>query len=194
MLAAKGRVYAASAGMRGRTAPVAAGGGARAAVGGIRSPGSGAPGGSGGGSGAGPAAPTRRAAPAVRRAPRPPRAAPAGAPPLDRALAAVSNLFPLWTLAGSAVALWRPETLAWFSGRYVVYALGATMLAMGITLSVRDFRDVARNPWGVAVGASLQYSVMPLLGFAASRLFPGMDPMVAAGVVVVACCPGGTAR
>lgn len=43
------------------------------------------------------------------------------------------------------------------------------------------------------MGATLQYTIMPLLGLLASRVFH-LDPTIAAGIVVVACCPGGTAR
>lgn len=104
----------------------------------------------------------------------------------------VANLFPLWTFAGVAFALWQPAALSWFRGPCVVYSLGATMLAMGLTLKVSDFREVAERPGKVALGAVLQYTIMPLLGFALSRAFR-LHPQVAAGLVVVACCPGGTA-
>ena len=68
----------------------------------------------------------------------------------------VANLFPLWTFAGVAFALWQPAALSWFRGPCVVYSLGATMLAMGLTLKVSDFREVAERPGKVALGAVLQ--------------------------------------
>lgn len=53
-------------------------------------------------------------------------------------------------------------------------------------------QDVFEHPQRVLLGGVLQYSVMPLLGLVASRAF-GLPPLIAAGVGLVACCPGGTA-
>ena len=37
-----------------------------------------------------------------------------------------------------------------------------------------------------------QFTIMPLLGFSMGRLF-SLPPPLAVGVILVACCPGGTA-
>ena len=42
------------------------------------------------------------------------------------------------------------------------------------------------------VGVLLQFTVMPLLGFGIGKLY-GLPEGFAAGLVLVACCPGGTA-
>lgn len=66
------------------------------------------------------------------------------------------------------------------------------MLGMGITLNISDFKEVIMNPKEVLVGVSIQFLFMPLLGFTSAELFK-MPPELAAGMVLVGSCPGGTA-
>ena len=66
------------------------------------------------------------------------------------------------------------------------------MFGMGTTLSVRDFARVFTMPWPVFIGMTLQYTVMPLAGFAIATSF-GFPPEVAARVVLIGSCPGGVA-
>jgi bile acid:Na+ symporter, BASS family len=66
------------------------------------------------------------------------------------------------------------------------------MLGMGLTLGVDDFRRVLAMPRGVVAGVVLQFTVMPLAGLACAMLF-GLEQGLAVGLVLVACCPGGTA-
>ena len=70
--------------------------------------------------------------------------------------------------------------------------LAVIMFAMGITLRINDFRRVFSRPLEILAGVCAQYIVMPLLGFLLSLGF-GMNPLIAAGVVLVGSCPGGTA-
>ena len=49
-------------------------------------------------------------------------------------------LYPVWIVASSVMALFWPDTLRWFSGPWVVWALTIVMLSMGLTLTVDDFR------------------------------------------------------
>jgi len=65
------------------------------------------------------------------------------------------------------------------------------MFGMGVTLTINDFKRVLLKPKDVGVGVVTQYAVMPFLGFALAELF-GLDPLLAAGVVLVGSCPGGT--
>jgi BASS family bile acid:Na+ symporter len=65
-----------------------------------------------------------------------------------------------------------------------------TMLGMGMTLTLADFRRVALMPQAVAIGIVCQFGIMPLTGFACGRLF-GLPPEVATGLVLVGACPGG---
>ena len=66
------------------------------------------------------------------------------------------------------------------------------MLGMGLTLSVDDFRSVLRRPWVVGIGVVAQFLIMPLLGWSVATLF-NLPPMLKLGLILVSCCPGGTA-
>ncbi len=103
-----------------------------------------------------------------------------------------TNAFPLWILLCSALALVEPQLFTWFSGQWITYGLGVIMLGMGLTLTPADFRLVLKSPAPVLVGVALQYLVMPLLGWGLGYLFHLPLPF-AIGLIVVSCCPGGTA-
>jgi BASS family bile acid:Na+ symporter len=107
-------------------------------------------------------------------------------------LSTLTNAFPAWVLLASIVALARPSLFTWFTGPLIPVGLGIIMLGMGITLETDDFRRVLRRPFLVAVGVGLQYTVMPLLGWSVAWAFALPTPF-AVGLVLVACCPGGTA-
>ena len=63
---------------------------------------------------------------------------------------------------------------------------------MGLTLSLKDFKVVFSHPRDVLTGCLAQFTIMPLLAYALARLFR-LDEALALGVVLVGCCPGGTA-
>lgn len=104
----------------------------------------------------------------------------------------LTDAFPLWVLVFCGAALFVPEWFTWFSGRLIVWGLGVIMLGMGLTLTVDDFIAVTRMPKAVALGFLAQFTIMPLLGFALGRLF-GLPVPFAVGLILVSCCPGGTA-
>ena len=103
-----------------------------------------------------------------------------------------ANAFPLWIGLAAVLAWLRPDWFAWFRGGWVVGALGVAMLGMGLTLTWEDLFRAVRMPGQVALGFVLQYTVMPFLGWMAARWME-LPPALAAGVILVACCPGGTA-
>ena len=70
--------------------------------------------------------------------------------------------------------------------------LGLIMFGMGMTLSPQDFRIVFSRPKDVIIGCTAQFTVMPLLAWVLSWLFD-LPPELALGVILVGCCPGGTA-
>lgn len=109
-----------------------------------------------------------------------------------RLLNFLTNWFPAWVLVLCAAALVQPHWFTWFSGQIIVIGLAVIMLGMGITLSLQDFRRVLTMPRAVAVGVGCQYLIMPLLGFGIARLFR-LETSLAVGLILVACCPGGTA-
>ena len=103
----------------------------------------------------------------------------------------IANLFPVWVLAGCLAALRKPTLFEWF-GPYIVPGLGVIMLGMGITLSASDFARVFRLPRPIALGFIAQFSIMPLLGWTIAAL-SGLPTELAVGIILVSCCPGGTA-
>ncbi|MFN6944783.1 MAG: bile acid:sodium symporter family protein [Cytophagaceae bacterium] len=103
-----------------------------------------------------------------------------------------TNLFPLVVLTASMVALVFPNAFIWFSGNMITWGLAVIMLGMGITLRPSDFTNVFKTPFPVFIGLLLQYTLMPLLGFILASTF-ALPPFLAAGLILVSCCPGGTA-
>mgnify|MGYP005748284299 CR=1 FL=1 len=106
-------------------------------------------------------------------------------------IAFVTRLFPLWALLISLCAYWRPEILAGF-GSWIVPLLMLIMFGMGMTLTPDDFRRVLRRPLAIAIGAGLQFLVMPFAAFAVGHLLRLPEALLV-GLVIVGCCPGGTA-
>ena len=107
-------------------------------------------------------------------------------------LATITNAFPLWVLAASALALARPSLFTWFGGPLIPLGLGLIMLSMGMTIGFEDIRRVARDAHRVIPGVALQYTLMPLVGWTLAQLFALPTPF-AVGLILVSCCPGGTA-
>ncbi|MDY6943269.1 MAG: bile acid:sodium symporter family protein [Pseudomonadota bacterium] len=103
-----------------------------------------------------------------------------------------TNAFPLWVLTASGLALIKPELFTWFSGFYITAGLGVIMLGMGLTLRLEDFKNIARFPGWVLLGILLQFGLMPTFGWGLGYVFD-LPSFLAAGLILVACCPGGTA-
>lgn len=112
----------------------------------------------------------------------------------------ITNNFAALTLAGVALAWLFPPAFTWMTDGSIrlggqpllSLSLGAIMLAMGLTLSFDDYRALTRMPRALAAGVGLQFVVMPLSGFAIAKAL-GLEPGLAVGLILVACCPGGTA-
>lgn len=111
---------------------------------------------------------------------------------MHRPLTFFTNLFPLWVLLCGVAALLEPRWFTWFSGPWIIWGLAVVMLGMGVTLSVEDFRRVCTMPRALAAGFVAQYGIMPLLGWAVARGLR-LDTPLAVGLILVGCCPGGTA-
>lgn len=74
----------------------------------------------------------------------------------------------------------------------IVPLLMLIMFGMGTSMSVGDFARVAKMPKGVFVGLVLQFSIMPIVGFALATM-SGLPPEIAAGIILVGCSPSGLA-
>jgi BASS family bile acid:Na+ symporter len=77
-------------------------------------------------------------------------------------------------------------------GKLIVPLIQIIMFGMGTTLSVADFTRVLKMPWPVFIGFFLQFTIMPLVGFMLAKAF-GFSNEIAAGVVLIGCCPSGVA-
>ena len=94
-------------------------------------------------------------------------------------------------LAAVAALLW-PEVFSCVKTSVINPLLGIIMFGMGLTLRLDDFRVVFSRPRDVMIGCLAQFIVMPLLAWTLARLFQ-LDEALTVGVVLVGCCPGGTA-
>lgn len=98
--------------------------------------------------------------------------------------------FAVGVILFAVVAYLVPSGFTWI-GPHISLLLGIVMFGMGLTLSAADFQAVFRQPKQVAIGVLAQFTIMPLLAFALAHTFR-LPPEVAAGVILVGCCPGGT--
>ncbi|KAI7837575.1 hypothetical protein COHA_008588 [Chlorella ohadii] len=102
------------------------------------------------------------------------------------------SLFPIFVLGAALWALAQPTAFDWFDKTAITPALAVTMLGMGLTLTFDDFREVLATPGRIFAGFALQYTIMPLMAFAVSRLM-GLPLAFTIGLCIVGSCPGGTA-
>lgn len=102
----------------------------------------------------------------------------------------VGKTFALWVLVFAALGFLMPELFRQLTP-WIVTLLGIIMFGMGLTISAKDFGEVLRRPRDVGLGVLSQFLIMPLLAVVLTRIIP-MPPEVAAGVILVGCCPGGT--
>ncbi|ARP91511.1 sodium transporter [Bordetella genomosp. 9] len=103
----------------------------------------------------------------------------------------VGNTFAIWVLLFAALAFFYPDTFKGI-GPYIVPLLGIVMFGMGLTLSKADFQEVTRRPRDVVIGVLGQFIIMPGLAWVLAKGL-SLPPEVAVGVILVGCCPGGTA-
>ncbi len=64
------------------------------------------------------------------------------------------------------------------------------MFALGLKLTLDDFRRVFERPSAVALGLLAQVVLLPLTAFGLIRLF-GLEASAAVGLMILAACPGG---
>ena len=94
-------------------------------------------------------------------------------------------------IALSACAFFAPGLFAWSTG-YTSAFLGVIMFGMGLTISADDFKMVLKRPKEILLGAVAQYTIMPAAAWALATLLQ-LPADLALGVILVGCCPGGTA-
>ena len=95
-------------------------------------------------------------------------------------------------LLTAVVSLAFPDVLLPVGMWVINPLLGLIMFGMGLTLKPHDFRIVLQRPKDILVGCLAQFTVMPLVAWGLAKAFSLLDEL-ALGVILVGCCPGGTA-
>ena len=99
-------------------------------------------------------------------------------------------------LAVVSIAMYHPQyfkTVGDFKlSALIIPLLQIIMFGMGTELSLKDFANVIRMPKGIIIGVIGHYVIMPLVGFAVAKLF-NFPNEIAAGIILVGCCPSGLA-
>lgn len=109
-----------------------------------------------------------------------------------------SYRYTAWILTAVVAAMIYPGAfLRWgdFDLRHkwlVLLVVQAVMFGMGTQMKLRDLAGVLRMPWGVFVAVGCQFLIMPLTGFALTKIF-SFPPEIAAGVILIGCCSSGLA-
>ena len=111
---------------------------------------------------------------------------------MGRALQQFNNLYSVWVVALSIVAFIWPWTMLWFNKQWIFWSLAGSMLGMGLTLSLDDFKRIGKMPSSMTLGFACQYTIMPLCGFGVAKLL-ALETGLAVGIILVASCPGGMA-
>ena len=88
------------------------------------------------------------------------------------------------------VFFWR-HGFAWTTN-YTSMFLGIAMFGMGLTIKMGDFQVVFSRPKEILIGCLAQYTVMPFLAWILAVVLK-LPEDLALGVILVGCCPGGTA-
>ena len=104
----------------------------------------------------------------------------------------ISEYMGALVLAVAAVSLLWPASFSWVDTWAINPMLGVIMFGMGLTLSPTDFRIVLSRPKDILIGCLAQFTVMPLLALGLTWAF-SLPKELALGVILVGCCPGGTA-
>lgn len=110
------------------------------------------------------------------------------------------NKIPTWiashitiiVVAVTALALFVPSSFLWISTTTITPLLGVVMFGMGLTLKPSDFKPVLMHPKEIIIGELAQFIIMPFVAWLLCRLL-NLPPELALGVILVGCCPGGTA-
>lgn len=103
----------------------------------------------------------------------------------------IQKTFALWVVLFAGIAMLLPDAFVWLKA-YITWMLGIIMFGMGMTMTVNDFKGVLQSPKAVGIGVLAQFIVMPSLAYILCKLFQ-LPAEIAVGVILVGCCPGGTA-
>lgn len=104
----------------------------------------------------------------------------------------IESYISLIVLAVAVLALFVPQTFSWAGNRIISPMLGVVMFGMGLTLRLSDFKPVFTHPKEIVIGELSQFIIMPVVAWAICKALH-LPTGLAIGVILVGCCPGGTA-
>lgn len=110
---------------------------------------------------------------------------------LERISNFAGRTFAIWVVLFALISFNFPNIFNWIAP-YISILLGVIMFGMGLTLSIRDFKNVFKMPKSVLIGVLAQFTIMPVLAYLLAVLF-NLPPEIAVGVILVGSTPGGTA-
>ena len=111
---------------------------------------------------------------------------------MKRVCKLISDYMGVLVLISALLGILFPGTFNHLKPSLINPLLGVIMFGMGLTLKAEDFRIVFTRPRDIIIGCLAQFTVMPLLAFLLTKVF-ALEPALAVGVILVGCCPGGTA-
>ena len=89
------------------------------------------------------------------------------------------------------VGIFFPSKLLLFKN-YIPVFLGLVMFLMGMTLELTDFKKILKKPSLFFFVTFLQFTIMPVAALVLVKTF-NIPPELSLGVIILGCCPGGTA-
>ncbi|TDH27473.1 bile acid:sodium symporter family protein [Segetibacter sp. 3557_3] len=117
-------------------------------------------------------------------------------------IGAISSLkgyqYTAWIIAAVVAGMLFPSAfLRWgdFDLRnkwLILIVIQLVMFGMGIQMSLHDFSGLAKTGRGVFIGLLCHFSIMPLMGYLLTRIFP-FDSEIAAGIILIGSCSSGLA-
>lgn len=97
-----------------------------------------------------------------------------------------------YSIVDGSDSIGLPQVIGVIKTAWISWLLGLIMFGMGLTLKFDDFRIVFSRPKDVILGCMAQFIIMPLLAWMLTKAF-SLPAELAVGVILVGCCPGGTA-
>lgn len=110
---------------------------------------------------------------------------------LEKIASLLTKYIGLIIICFSVLAFFWRDGFAWTT-TYTSVFLGVAMFGMGLTIHMGDFKVVFTRPKEVILGFIAQYTLMPVIAWLLATAFH-LPADLALGVILVGCCPGGTA-
>jgi BASS family bile acid:Na+ symporter len=109
-----------------------------------------------------------------------------------------SYRFTAWIVTGVVLAMIHPERFLHLGSidlrnkTLILVLMQLVMFGMGTQMKLRDLAGVLAMPYPVVVGITLQFTIMPLVGYSLATGL-GFPPPIAAGIVLIGSCSSGLA-